>query len=145
MCEFAKQNHVPFPISNKSSLVHFSLIHSDIWSPTIPNICRACWFVSFIDDCTKVSWIFQLKNKSDVSLVLPNFHTMVQNQFGVKIKRFRPKNARDYLNQVLTPYFQKEGIIHESSCVNTPQQNRVAKRKMVIFLKQPIPISKQCA
>jgi hypothetical protein len=54
---------------------------------------------------------------------------MVKNQFGVNIKRFRSDNARDYFNQVLTPYFQKEGIVHESSCVNTPQQNGVAERK----------------
>ncbi|RVW92470.1 Retrovirus-related Pol polyprotein from transposon TNT 1-94 [Vitis vinifera] len=38
-------------------------------------------------------------------------------------------NAKDYFNQVLTPYFQREEIIHESSCVNTPQQNGVAERK----------------
>ena len=54
---------------------------------------------------------------------------MIQNQFGAKIKIFRFDNARDYFNQILTSYFQKEGIIHESSCVDTPQQNRVAKRK----------------
>lgn len=54
---------------------------------------------------------------------------MVQNQFGVKIKNFRLDNARDYFNQILSTYFQKEGIIHESSCVNTPQQNGVAERK----------------
>lgn len=29
----------------------------------------------------------------------------------------------------LSPYFQKEGIIHEYSYVNTPQQNKVAERK----------------
>lgn len=54
---------------------------------------------------------------------------MVQNQFGVKIKNFRLDNARDYFNQILSTYFQKEGIIHESSSVNTPQQNGVAERK----------------
>lgn len=41
----------------------------------------------------------------------------------------RSDNARDYFNQFLTPYLQKEGIIHESSCVTTPQQNGVAERK----------------
>ena len=61
--------------------------------------------------------------------MLPNFHNMIQNQFGVKIKRFRSDNARDYFNQILSPYFQKEGIIHESSCISTPQQNRIAERK----------------
>ena len=54
---------------------------------------------------------------------------MIKNQFGVTIKRFQSDNVRDYFNQVLTLYFQHEGIIHESSCVNTTQQNGVAKRK----------------
>ena len=54
---------------------------------------------------------------------------MVQNQFGVKIKGLRSDNAKDYFNHFLSSYFQKEGIIHESSCVNTPQQNGVAERK----------------
>jgi len=54
---------------------------------------------------------------------------MIQNQFGTKIKNIRSDNARDYFNQTLTPYFQKEGIIQESSCITTPQQNGVAERK----------------
>lgn len=53
---------------------------------------------------------------------------MNQNQFGTKIKRFRSDNAKDYFNQFLSHFFQKERIIHESSCVKTPQQNRVAER-----------------
>ena len=59
---------------------------------------------------------------------------MIQTQFGVKIKVFRSDNARDYFNQVLSSYFQKEGIIYESSCVNTPQQNGIAKRKNGLLL-----------
>ena len=130
VCELAKHKRVPFPISNKRSSIPFYLIHSDIWGPsTIPNVSGARWFVSFIDDCTRVTWIFLLKHKSDVSTILPNFCSMIKNQFGVTVKRLRSDNARDYFNQTLTPFFQKEGIIHESSCVNTPQQNGVAERK----------------
>ena len=106
------------------------MIHSDIWGPsTIPNISGARWFVSLIDDCTRVTWLFLLKQKSDVSNIIPSFHSMIQNQFGVKIKTFRSDNAKDYFNKVLSPYFQKEGIIHTSSCVDTPQQNGIAERK----------------
>ena len=57
------------------------------------------------------------------------FITWQKDQFGVTIKRFRSNNAKDYFNQVLTPYFRHEGIIHESSCVNTPQQNGVTEKK----------------
>ena len=129
-CELAKHTRVSFPISNKRSSHHFHLIHSDIWGPSsIPNISGARWFVSLIDNCTRVTWIFLLKQKSDVSIVIPNFHSMVQNQFGVQIKSFMTDHARDYFHQILSPYFQSQGILHDSSCVNTPQQNGVAERK----------------
>lgn len=54
---------------------------------------------------------------------------MIHTQFGERIKRFRLDNARDYFNQNLSSFFKKEGIIHESSCVETPQQNGVAEIK----------------
>ena len=36
-----------------------------------------CGFVSFIDDCTKVNWLYLIKNKSDASSLFPIFHKMV--------------------------------------------------------------------
>lgn len=54
---------------------------------------------------------------------------MIKNPFGVDIKDLRSDNGKEYFNHVITPFFQKEGIIHESSCVKTPQQNGVAERK----------------
>ena len=83
----------------------------------------------------RVFWIYLLKNKSDVSHIFLVFCTMVQNQFGTKIKKIRLDNAHDYFNQILSLWFQKEGIIHESSCITTPQQNGVAKRKNRNLLK----------
>ena len=114
--EFAKHRCVSFPLSSKRSSFPFALIHSDIWGSSF----GARWFVSFIDDCTCVTWIFLLKQKLDVSIVFPNYHNMVKNQFGVSIKRVRSDNAKDYFNQTLSSYFQKEGIIHESLCQFTP-------------------------
>ncbi|KAH0686950.1 hypothetical protein KY284_017503 [Solanum tuberosum] len=65
-CEIAKHKRTSFPISHKRCQTPFSLIHSDIWGPSpIPNISGARWFVSFIDDCTRVTWIYLLKQKSD--------------------------------------------------------------------------------
>lgn len=97
VCEFAKHKRVNFPMSNKRCATPFYLIHSDVWGPSItPNISGPRWFVSFIDDCTQISWIFLLKDKSDVRTVFQNSHSMIQNQFGEKIKKFRSDNAREY-------------------------------------------------
>lgn len=84
VCQLAKYRCLSFPINNKRSSIPFALIHSSIWCPsTIPNISGTRWFVSFIDDCTRVTWIFLLKSKFNISNVVPNFHTMIKNQFGV--------------------------------------------------------------
>ena len=72
VCQFAKHHRVSFPWSDNKSLHPFSLIHTDVWGPSkIPNITGARWFISFIDDCTRVTWLFLMKYKSDVSIILP--------------------------------------------------------------------------
>ena len=73
-------------------------------------------------------WTLGQKEKSEVSNIFPVYYKMISTQFGVSIKRVRSDNARDYFNKILSPFFQK-GVIHESSCVDTPQQIRVAKWK----------------
>jgi len=68
-----------------------------------------------------------MKDKSEVSSLLPQFQKMIFTQFGAKIKWFCLDNAKDYSNQNLSSFFIKDGIIHESSCIETPQQNEVAE------------------
>ena len=118
--ELAKHHRDSFPLSNSRSKP-FSLIHTDIWGPSrISNISGARWFVSFIDDCTRTTWLFLMKEKSEVSNIFQFFYKMINTQFGVSIKRVKSDNARDYFNHILSHFFQKEGVIHESSCVDTP-------------------------
>ena len=82
VCKLAK--HHSFPVSNRRVSIPFALVHSDICGPsTVPYILGSRWFASFIDDCARVSWIFLLKQKLDVSTIFPNFHKMVKTQFGV--------------------------------------------------------------
>lgn len=83
----------------------------------------------FIDDCTHVTWIYLLKNKSEVSTIFPDLCNLIKTQFDVRIKRLRSDNAKDYLNQSFSSLFQKEGTLHGTCCVNTPQQNKVTERK----------------
>ena len=68
VCELAMHKCVPFPVSNNMSTFPFYLIHTDVWGPsTVQNVSSARWFLTFIDDYTRVTWVFLLKQKSDVS------------------------------------------------------------------------------
>ena len=60
----------------------FDLVHSDVWSPC-PIVFKLGfgYFVSFVDDFSRVTWIFLLKSCSEVFLVFQIFHSEIKNQF----------------------------------------------------------------
>ncbi|RVW21058.1 Retrovirus-related Pol polyprotein from transposon TNT 1-94 [Vitis vinifera] len=87
------------------------------------------WFVTFVDDHTRVTWVFLMKKKSEVREIFENFNNMVQMQFQAKIQVLRTDNAREYYHNILGSYLLENGIVHQSSCIDTPQQNGVAERK----------------
>ncbi|KAJ9552519.1 hypothetical protein OSB04_016564 [Centaurea solstitialis] len=129
-CQYAKHQRVSFQFVNHKTLFPFAIVHTDVWGPSrIASINGARWFVTFIDDCTRVTWLFLMKNKSDVSTIVPHFLSLIQNQFNTTVKVIRSDNGKEYFNQILSPILQSKGIIHQSTCPDTPLQNGVAERK----------------
>ena len=80
-------------------------------------------------DQKRMVWVYLLSHKSEAVSVIINFVKMIETQLTCLIKRFHSDNAKDYTNTTLTQFFNARGIIHETSCVNTPQQNGIAERK----------------
>lgn len=54
---------------------------------------------------------------------------MVKTQFNTQIQIFRTDNGKEYFKNILGKFLDAEGIVHQSSCIDTPQQNGVAERK----------------
>ena len=67
-----------------------------------------------------------MKYKSDTRPLLVSFYNMICTQFHTKIKVFRIDNAPEFF---LKDFFSENGIIHQHSCVATPQQNSIVERK----------------
>lgn len=130
MCQFAKHQRTSFPQSKYQPSKPFSIIHSDLWGPSrVLTRNHKKWFVTFIDDHTRVCWVYLLKEKTEVRNVFQNFHSMIQTQFQTQIQVLRSDNGTEYFNSILGDYLRTKGIIHQSSCPNTPQQNGIAERK----------------
>ena len=130
ICQLSKQVRSNFPIQPYKASTPFSMIHSDIWGPSkIKNVTGTRWFISFIDDHTRLTWVFLMKEKSETSQIFKNFSKMIQTQFQSKIQILKSDNAKDYFNLNLGEFLSQEGIVHISSCVDTPQQNGIAERK----------------
>ena len=79
-CIQAKSHRASFPLSlNKNNNSPFSLIHSDVWGPAPHSDgSRIKWFVTFIDDCTRMTWLYLMKYKNEVFNIFQVFHKMVQ-------------------------------------------------------------------
>lgn len=61
--------------------------------------------------------------------VLQNLHKMIQAQYQISIQTLHTNNSIEYFNTTLISYLLQNGIVHQSLCVDTPQQNGVAERK----------------
>ncbi|XP_042039539.1 uncharacterized protein LOC121785221 [Salvia splendens] len=101
-CVLAKSHRHSFKPSNTRVKSMFSLVHSDVWGPA-PTVGGNgfIYFVIFVDDCTRMTWIYFLKHKSDVfdrfasffKLVQTQFHTTCQTQVSVTYYSFNNKKT----------------------------------------------------
>ena len=86
-------------------------------------------FITFIDNHTRVCWIYLLKEKSKAKRVFKIFHAMIKALFQTHIQVLWNDNGKEYFNSILGDYLLENGIIHQSNCFDTPQRNGIAKRK----------------
>ncbi|RVW24667.1 Retrovirus-related Pol polyprotein from transposon TNT 1-94 [Vitis vinifera] len=54
---------------------------------------------------------------------------MIETQYNAKVRVLRSDNGGEYQSSDLQKYLEGHGIIHQTTCSNTPQQNGVAERK----------------
>ena len=76
-----------------------------------------------------------MNEKLEVCQIFKKFYNMIQTQFHDKIQVLKSDNERDYFNSIIGEFLLKEGIVHQSSCIDTSQQNNIAERKNRHFLE----------
>ncbi|KAI5348930.1 hypothetical protein L3X38_001817 [Prunus dulcis] len=103
-CILAKSHCTVFSLSDNKAAKPYS----DVWGPVrvISNEFR--WFVTFTNDCTRLTWVFLLKNKHDVVSILPELCTMVSIQFHARVKVFQTDNGGEYVNNTLASFFRAQ-------------------------------------
>ncbi|KAL8126916.1 hypothetical protein AgCh_014006 [Apium graveolens] len=102
-CLMVKQTRFSFPNSHTTSFVIFELVHIDLWGP--------------------------YHYKTHVPKLLTDFLQFIKNHFTTTIKTVRSDNGSEFLNKDLASIFDARGILHQTKCVYTPQQNGLVERK----------------
>ena len=70
-----------------------------------------------------------MKNRAELYSIFQKFYTEILTQFNISIRVLRSDNAREYFSAPFISFMSQHGILHQSSCAHTPQQNGVAERK----------------
>lgn len=101
------------------SKLPFDLVHLDVWGPfSTDSVDGYKYFLTIVDDCTRVTWVYMLINKSDVSIAFPEFIKHVKTQYDYVLKSIWSDNASEL---AFTNLVKEHGIIHQFSCAYTPQ------------------------
>lgn len=129
-CLKGKQTILPFPKQKSTRATEvLELVHSDVCGPMETDSFTGCrYFLTFIDDKTRKTFVYFLRNKSEVYSKLVEFKTLVENQTGKKLKKIRTDNGSEYINKQVSTFLRNNGIIHQRTVDYTPQQNGVSER-----------------
>lgn len=115
-CQLGKQHALPFYPNEMKSVAPFDLIHSDVWGPApIPTMGGARYFVTFIDDHTRFTWIYLMKQRSELPQIYITFARMIQTQFNKPIKVLRTDNAIEYKESSLLNFLHQQGTVSQYS------------------------------
>jgi transposase InsO family protein len=106
------------------------LIHTDICGPITPeSFSGKRYFISFIDDFSRKTWVYFLKEKSEAFEVFKKFKVMVEKSTGRHIKAVRSDRDDEYTSTAFMEYYEEQGIRRFLTAPLSPQQNDVAERK----------------
>ncbi|KAJ0534888.1 putative RNA-directed DNA polymerase [Helianthus annuus] len=130
VCHRAKQIRVPFPISDHKTKSVGELIHLDLWGPyKVTSYEGFKYFLTVVDDFSRTVWCYLLTSKTEVFDNLCSFYELMLTQFEKKIKVIRSDNGTEFVNNQMNIFCKNKGILHQTSCAYTPQQNGVVERK----------------
>jgi hypothetical protein len=77
-CQQAKSHQLLYPKLFSTSKAPLEHIFSDVWGLVCASIGRYKYYVSFINDFSKFTWIYCLKKKSEVFHKFREFQNLVE-------------------------------------------------------------------
>eukprot|EP00253_Pinus_taeda_P008132 PITA_08132 len=86
------------------------------------------YYATFIDDASRKTWIYCIKNKSDVYDTFKKWKALVEIETGKKLKCLRSDNGGEYCSKEFDRYCSEYGIRREKTVPRTPQENGVSER-----------------
>lgn len=130
-CVKGKQHRQSFPVGKSWRTKRpLEIVHTDIAGPfDIASLGGNRYYLTFIDDFSRKSWVYILKEKSETLDKFKKFKAMAEKQSGHYLKILRSDRGGEYTSNIFKSFYRTHGINHQLTTAYTPQQNGVAERK----------------
>jgi transposase InsO family protein len=86
------------------------------------------YFILFIDDYTRMTWVYFFKEKSEAFKKFVIFQHMVENETREKVPSLGTDNGGEFTSTKFNNYCQNNGIKRKMKNFYTPQHNGVTER-----------------
>ena len=128
-CSISKMKRSPHKGKTPKASKILETIHSDIIGPIKPiSIDGMRYILTFIDEFSRKSWVFPLKDKAEATSNIIFFLKYLENHYENKVKFFMSDNGREYNNSKIKKYCRKNGIKKIFSPPYNPENNGLAER-----------------
>ncbi|KAM1485555.1 hypothetical protein TB1_036396 [Malus domestica] len=130
-CVFGKHHRDSFEAGKAwRATKPLELIHSDVCGPMrTTTISGNRYFLTFIDDYSRMCWVYFMRFKSEVFTIFKKFKAMVELQSGYQIKRLRSDRGGEYTSHEFNVFCEDVGLEKQLTVAYSPQQNGIAERK----------------
>ncbi|KAK4398435.1 Retrovirus-related Pol polyprotein from transposon TNT 1-94 [Sesamum angolense] len=110
-CLQGKQHKKSFPSGTSwRAKAVLELIHTDVCGPMrTPSHEQNRYFILFIDDYSRMTWVYFMREKSEVFKVFKKFKNLVEKQSGRSIKVLRSDRGKEYNNSEFDKFCEEEG------------------------------------
>ncbi|GJS83811.1 retrovirus-related pol polyprotein from transposon TNT 1-94 [Tanacetum coccineum] len=124
-------------------------LHMDLCGPMrVQSVKGKKYILVIMDDYSRFTWVKFLRSKDETPEFVINFLKQIQLGLNKTVRFIRTDNGTEFINQVMSEYYEGVGIFHQKSVPRTPQQNGVVERRnrtlveaartMMIFSKAPM-------
>lgn len=149
VCLQSRMHRCVFHVSIIQTKHVFEMLHVDLWGPyRFPTYDGHRYFITIVDDFSRATWVQLFFSKTNAFPILQSFIAFIENQFQTCVKCVRSDNDMEFCDSIANSYYQKKGILHQTTCIQTPQQNGVVERKhkhllevaKALFFQSALPI-----
>jgi hypothetical protein len=116
-CVYGKHKRVRFlRVGKEKKSEKLEVVHTNVWGPTqVSSFGGSRYYVTFIDDATRKTWVYCIQNKYDVFDTFKKYKASVENDTGKKLKCLRLENGGEYFSKEFDDYCSYHRIRREKT------------------------------